>query len=118
MGEFEKALDAINDLLGKNPPKNTSTYKAAEYRKSCYEFAVEYARKHHAKDYVLLQRIWEIVLTHLNRNIFLRLPLMEKKWFLPGDLEDFNEDFFHSKKQGNNWDTCKTNGRRCQYRTE
>src|SRR5688572_14695126 len=45
LGEFEKALFAINDLLDKKPPKNSTSLKAAEYRKRSYEFAVDYAKK-------------------------------------------------------------------------
>src|SRR5687768_7883207 len=45
MGEFEKALNAINELLDKNPPKNSTSLKAAQYRKRCYEFAVEYSKR-------------------------------------------------------------------------
>ena len=46
MGEFQKALDAINEFLIKKPPKNSTSLKAAEYRKRCYTFAVEYAKNH------------------------------------------------------------------------
>jgi tetratricopeptide (TPR) repeat protein len=52
MGEFEKALAAINDLFEKKPPKNSTTYKAAEYRKRSYEFAVNYAKKNANRNYV------------------------------------------------------------------
>ena len=52
LGEFEKALNAINELLDKKPPKNSTSLKAAEYRKRCYEFAVDYAKKNANKNYV------------------------------------------------------------------
>ena len=32
-GEFEKALNAITELLDKKPPKNSTSLKAAQYRK-------------------------------------------------------------------------------------
>src|SRR5690349_2606175 len=37
-GQFDKALDAINHFLSKNPPQASSGYKAALYRKKAYEF--------------------------------------------------------------------------------
>src|ERR1043166_8219478 len=43
LGEFEKALRAINELLQKKPPKNPTSLKAAEYRKQSYQFAVDHA---------------------------------------------------------------------------
>lgn len=52
MGNFEKALDAINELLDKKPPRNSTSFKAAEYRKRCFQFAVDYAKKHPAGDYL------------------------------------------------------------------
>ena len=36
MGEFDKALAAINELLDKNTPKNSNSFKAAQFRKRCY----------------------------------------------------------------------------------
>ena len=45
LGKFEKALNAINELLDKKPPKNSTSLKAAEYRKRCFEFAVAYEKK-------------------------------------------------------------------------
>jgi tetratricopeptide (TPR) repeat protein len=52
MGEFSRALDAINELLEKDPPKNSTSLKAAQYRKRSYEFAVEYEKKNPNKTYV------------------------------------------------------------------
>ncbi|MCR6721309.1 MAG: hypothetical protein NVV59_13725 [Chitinophagaceae bacterium] len=45
LGEFQKALDAINELLDKKPPQNSTSLKAAEFRKRTYEFALDFARK-------------------------------------------------------------------------
>ena len=52
LGEFQKALDAINELLAKNLPESSSTYKAAIFRKRSYEFAIDYEKKHPAGTYV------------------------------------------------------------------
>ncbi len=50
LGEFEKALSAIKELLEKKPPKNSTSLKHAQYRQHCYEFAGEYAKKNACKN--------------------------------------------------------------------
>ncbi len=50
-GQFGKALVAVNGFL--NTPKlNEQSIKAGNYRKSVYEFAVDYEKKHPADNYV------------------------------------------------------------------
>lgn len=107
MGEFDKALEAINNLLGKNPPKNTSTYKAAEYRKKTYEFAVEYARKHAVKSYVFAPENLGDSINSVESEYFPSLTIDGNELVFTRRLGDFNEDFFHSKKQNNNWTFAK-----------
>ncbi|MFT3843535.1 MAG: OmpA family protein [Lacibacter sp.] len=50
-GEFEEALHAVNLFLQK-PKLNERTIKSANYRKSCYEFAANYAIRNPHKNYV------------------------------------------------------------------
>src|SRR5262249_12245142 len=49
-GEFEKALDAIDDFLT-IPNLNETSRKAGEYRRQCYQFAIDYAKKNSFRDY-------------------------------------------------------------------
>lgn len=51
VGQFEKALYAVNRFL-ENRTLNERSVKAANYRKSVYEFAVDYEKKHSNKNYV------------------------------------------------------------------
>lgn len=51
LGQFQKALDAINKFL-QNPTLNSQSQRAGNYRKSVYEFAVDYEKKHPANNYV------------------------------------------------------------------
>jgi tetratricopeptide (TPR) repeat protein len=44
LGQFDKALDAINTLLTRERI-NPNTKKAAEFRKKSFEFAVDYEKK-------------------------------------------------------------------------
>ena len=50
-GQFEKALNAVNIFL-QNTHLNQQSLKAGAYRKSVYEFAIDYAKKHPAGNYV------------------------------------------------------------------
>lgn len=44
-GNFEKALRTVNEFLA-NPTLNEQSVKAGNYRKSTYEFALEWAKEH------------------------------------------------------------------------
>ena len=50
-GRFQQALDAVNVFLT-NDKLNTQSIKAGNYRKTTYEFAVDYEKKHPVKGYV------------------------------------------------------------------
>jgi Tfp pilus assembly protein PilF len=50
-GKFQQALQAINKFLA-NPKLNEQSIKAGNYRKSTYEFAADYDKKHLVKNYV------------------------------------------------------------------
>ena len=51
IGKFQQALNAVNEFL-LNPTLNPQSIKAGNYRKSAYTFAVDYEKKHPAKDYI------------------------------------------------------------------
>src|SRR5882762_8440421 len=51
MGKFQQALDAINKFLAIDK-LNEQSIKAGNYRKSTYEFAVDYDKVHLIKNYV------------------------------------------------------------------
>ena len=54
-GQFQKALTAVTAFLS-NPALNPQSIKAGNYRKSVYEFAIEYDKKHPAKNYVFARK--------------------------------------------------------------
>jgi outer membrane protein OmpA-like peptidoglycan-associated protein/tetratricopeptide (TPR) repeat protein len=51
VGKFQQALNAVNEFLV-TPSLNQQSIKAGNYRKSVYTFALDYEKKHPAKDYV------------------------------------------------------------------
>ncbi len=102
-GEFEKALNAINELLDKKPPKNSTSLKAAEYRKRCYNFAVEYAKKNANKDYVFAPQNMGADINTSESEYFPSLTIDGKELVFTRRLNGSNEDFFNSKKNNEQW---------------
>ncbi|MBL7742894.1 MAG: OmpA family protein [Chitinophagaceae bacterium] len=106
-GEFEKALDAINDLLAKKPPKNENSLKACNYRKRCYEFAIEYAKKNTGRNYVFAPQNMGSNVNSTESEYLPSLTIEGKELVFTRRLGAFNEDFFYSKKNATDWDKAK-----------
>lgn len=106
-GQFEKALIAINELLDKKPPKNSTSLKAAEYRKRCYEFAVAYSKKNTNKEYVFAPQNMGADINTSESEYFPSLTIEGKELVFTRRLNGANEDFFTSKKNTDTWDKAK-----------
>ncbi len=102
-GEFEKALQAINELLEKDPPKNSNSLKAAEYRKRCFEFAVDYAKKNANRNYVFAPQNMGDAINSAESEYFPSLTIDGGEFIFTRRLQGANEDFFTSKKENANW---------------
>lgn len=99
-GEFENALHAIIQYLQK-PNLNERLAKSANYRKKCYEFAINYSIRHPQKDYVF---------TPQNLGDSINTKLLE---YFPTTTIDGNtlvftrrigqEDFFVSERKNGVW---------------
>ena len=104
MGEFERALTAINELLDKNPPKNSTSLKAAQYRKRCYEFAVDFAAKHKDDQYVFAPVNAGDLINTADPEYFPSLTIDGKELVFTRVLGHRNEDFFNSHQdETGNW---------------
>jgi len=55
VGRFGEALTAVTEFLN-NPQLNPQSIQAGKYRKSVYEFAIDYQKKHHANNYVFARK--------------------------------------------------------------
>ena len=102
-GEFEKALTAINQLLGKNPPQTSATYKAAIFRKRSYEFAIDYAKKNTVKNYVFAPQNMGSGINTAESEYFPSLTIDGKEFVFTRRLNNYNEDFFSSNKTNDGW---------------
>jgi outer membrane protein OmpA-like peptidoglycan-associated protein/tetratricopeptide (TPR) repeat protein len=107
MGEFEKALNAVNELLIKKPFKNSTTYKAAEFRKRSYEFAVDYAKKNANKVYVFTPKNIGNAINTNESEYFPSLTIDGKELVFTRRIKNFNEDFYYSKRKAEEWDAAK-----------
>ena len=103
IGEFEKALAAINDLLDKNPPKNSTSFKAAQYRKRCYEFAVNYEKKNPPGSYVFAPKNLGSNINTAESEYFPSLTIDGQQLVFTRRVNHSNEDFFYSDKENSDW---------------
>ncbi len=103
MGEFEKALNTINILLSKSN-LNSNTRKAAEYRRQTFQFAVDYAKNNPYKNYVFAPQNLGDAINSPESEYFPSMPVDGSTLIFTRRLNNFNEDFFASRKNGNGWD--------------
>ncbi|MBS1919329.1 MAG: OmpA family protein [Bacteroidetes bacterium] len=107
LGRFQDALNAINQFLDKKPPQNSTALKAAQYRKRCYEFAVDYAKKHPDTSYVFAPKnIGDGVNTAVSE-YFPSLTIDGKELVFTRRVNNINEDFYYSKKKFGEWDIAQ-----------
>jgi outer membrane protein OmpA-like peptidoglycan-associated protein/tetratricopeptide (TPR) repeat protein len=107
IGEFEKALIAINELLEKRPPKNENALRACNYRKRCYQFAVDYAKKNAGRNYVFAPQNMGSAINSNESEYLPSLTIDGKQLIFTRRLGSVNEDFFYSKKNGETWEPAK-----------
>ncbi len=104
IGQFEKALAAINEYLDKNPPANSNTRKAAEFRKKTYAFAVDYAKQHPANGYVFNPINLGDAINGKESEYFPSITIDGQNLVFTRNLGYNNEDFYHSKWNGTSWE--------------
>ena len=95
-------MNAINTFLS-NDRLNERSIKAAEYRKRCYQFAMD--MKKNGKDVS-----GEFTPQNMGKNIntkdleyFPALPIEANKLIFTRRVNGMNEDFFESEKKNNEW---------------
>jgi outer membrane protein OmpA-like peptidoglycan-associated protein len=107
IGEFEKALAAVNELLDKKPPKNENSLKNANYRKRCYEFAVEYAKKNKALNYVFAPHNVGSSINTEASEYCPSLTIDGSELVFTRRVNFTNEDFYYSKEENKQWQPAK-----------
>jgi len=108
MGEFEKALNAVNEVLEKKPPKNETALKKYQTTQRNYQFAVDYAKKNPGRNYVFAPKNLGNNINSVESEYFPSLSIDGKELVFTRNLGGQNEDFFYSRKNINGeWEKAR-----------
>ncbi len=107
MGEFDKALAAINELLTKKPPKNPTSLENAERRKRSYQFAVDFAKNNPDKDYVFAPKNVGAGVNSPESEYFPSLTIDGNSLVFTRRIRDVNEDFYVSRLINGSWEPAQ-----------
>lgn len=105
MGEFEKALSAINNFL-KIEKLNPQSIRSAKYRKSTYEFAINYKQKHPDSDYNFSPVNLGSGINSNHLEYYPSLTIDGKKMIFTRRIKN-DEDFYESELINNVWTEAK-----------
>ena len=101
-GEFQKALDAVNAFLTIEG-LNERSVKAANFRKRCYEFAVNFAEKHKNDKYIFQPKNLGDSINTPESEYFPSLTIDANELVFTRRLKGTNEDFFSASRKNNQW---------------
>lgn len=107
IGEFEKALVAINELFSKSPPTNSTRLKEAQECKRSYEFAINYAKNNTEKTYVFAPKNVGPNVNTPESEYFPSLSIDGKELVFTRRIKQVNEDFYFSRANAAGWETAK-----------
>ncbi|HEX2608991.1 MAG TPA: OmpA family protein [Flavisolibacter sp.] len=102
IGQFDKALATIQGLMAR-PNLGSNTRKAAEYRLKTYQFAVDYAGRHPHSNYVFAPQNMGDGINSSESEYFPSMPIEGNQLVFTRRLNNYNEDFFASRKQEGQW---------------
>jgi outer membrane protein OmpA-like peptidoglycan-associated protein/tetratricopeptide (TPR) repeat protein len=102
VGKFKQALNAINEFLA-NPKLNPQSIKAGNYRKSVYIFAIDYEKKHPAKDYVFAPVNLGDNINTKDMEYFPSLTIEGTKMIFTRRVDNQDEDFYESNFENGKW---------------
>lgn len=105
MGQFQKALAAITQFLA-NPTLNKQSIQAGNYRKKVYEFALDYAQQHPAKDYVFAPQNLGDSINSAALEYYPSLTIDGKKIIITRRSAN-DEDFYESDWINDHWTKLK-----------
>lgn len=106
IGRFKDALNVVNKFLS-YPKLNTQSIKAGQYRKSCYEFAIEYEKKHAAKNYVFAPQNLGDSINSAVSEYFPAITIEGNKMIYTRRVDGKDEDFYESNFINGKWSKAK-----------
>lgn len=101
-GQFKEALDMVNRFLH-IPGLNEKSKRSGEYRRKCYEFAVDFARNNPDPGYVFAPHNMGDSINSFESEYFPSLTIDGNKLVFTRRVGDRNEDFFESDRSGEGW---------------
>jgi outer membrane protein OmpA-like peptidoglycan-associated protein len=102
LGQFEKALAAVNDFLSISN-LNPSSVKAGQYRKRCYQFAIDYAKTKSLSGYRFEPKNLGDSINSEVSEYFPALTIDGSQLFYTRRVNNINEDFYGASKSGVSW---------------
>ena len=108
VGKFQQALNAVNEFLA-TPSLNQQSIKAGNYRKSVYLFALDYEKKHPAKDYVFAPVNLGDNINTKDLEYFPSLTIDGKKMIFNRRINN-DEDFYESDMFDGKWSKAEPLG--------
>jgi outer membrane protein OmpA-like peptidoglycan-associated protein/tetratricopeptide (TPR) repeat protein len=102
MGNFNRALEVINDYLS-NPKLGEASRKAGEFRKRCFEFAVAFEKKNAGRNYEFAPKNAGDRINSAESEYLPCLTIDGKEFFFTRRIRGYDEDFFSAKWDGKDW---------------
>lgn len=103
VGEFDKALKAVNELLARNFPPSSPTFKQADARRKSYQFAVDFAKNNTTRNYVFAPQNLGSNINSNDPEYFPSLTIDGKEFIFTRRVNNYNEDFYSSVKTKDGW---------------
>lgn len=107
LGQFEKALAAIEEYLQKRAPKNPSVFEKVDKYKKSFQFAVDYEKNNPEKNYVFAPQNAGPGVNSAENEYWPALSFDGKELVFTRRLQNINEDFFYSKAADDNWSAAR-----------
>ncbi|MEO6547545.1 MAG: OmpA family protein [Ferruginibacter sp.] len=101
LGQFQKALEAVNRFL-QYDKLNSQSIRAGNYRKGVYEFALDYEKKHPLKNYIFAPKNLGDSVNSTALEYYPSLTIDGKQLIFTRRLAG-DEDFYETDLDGNNW---------------
>ena len=108
IGQFEKALLAVTHFLD-NKTLNERSIKAGTYRKQVYEFAIDYAKKHPANNYIFAPKNLGDSVNSVYPEYYPSITIDGKKLIFTRRING-DEDFYECTLSNNKWSKAKPLG--------
>ncbi|MEO5890656.1 MAG: OmpA family protein [Ferruginibacter sp.] len=108
IGQFQKALDAVNHFL-QYDKLNSQSIRAGNYRKGVYEFAIDYEKKHPTNNYVFAPKNLGDSVNTTALEYYPSLTIDGKQLIFTRRIAS-DEDFYESVLVDGKWDSARQLG--------